>query len=283
MTLGGWLDWAREALRASGCPDPAIDARWLLEDGLDLTPAQVRQRRDEPLAEEQLHLLDRLLARRCSGEPVQYVTGRADFMGLRFYVDSRVLIPRPDTETLAEAAEGFLRSLYRELSEPLSALDLCAGSGAIGLSLARRNPFCRVALADLSPEALEVARINAANLKVQAELVQGDLFAPLSGRRFHLIACNPPYILRGGLEGLQREVQREPRLALDGGADGLDFYCRLAREAGAHLLPGGGLFLEVGQGQAREVRDMLLEGLSPRETGILSDLQGVERVVWAAL
>lgn len=280
MTIMNWLAGARARLEASGCPDPAVDAAWLLEDGLGLSRVQARLQRQRELAPEEAQRLDALLARRAAGEPVQYVTGRADFMGLRFYVDARVLIPRPDTENLVEAAARWLNA-RRAPGRTLRVLDLCAGSGAIGLSLARLCPSVRVALADLSADALAVARRNAADLGIAAECLQGDLFAPVAGRTFDLIACNPPYIPRGELAGLQREVRREPAIALDGGADGLDFYRRLAAESGAHLAPGGAAFLEVGIGQARAVRALLEAALAPRETGILNDLNGIERVVWA--
>ena len=279
MTLGEWLASARSVLERSGCPDPAIDASWMLEDGLELSRVQARLQRDRALTEAEEARLGEMLSRRASGEPVQYVTGRADFMGFRFFVDARVLIPRADTENLVEGAVAFLRDARKE--RPLQVLDLCAGSGAIGLSILKLCPFVRATLADVSPGALAVARQNAAALDVRAEFVEGDLFEPLAGRRFDLIACNPPYIPRGELPGLQREVLREPQLALDGGEDGLDFYRRVAREAPAHLERRGAIFLEVGAGQARQVRAMLQEALAGAETGIIDDLSGIERVVWA--
>ena len=160
--------------------------------------------------------LDALLARRLAGEPVQYVLESAWFMGLEFSVDRRVLIPRQDTETLCEAALAFLR----DRESPARARPLCAGSGAIGLSLAKLCPRSKVVLSDVSADACAVIAENRRRLGVEAEIVTGDLFAPVEGRVFDLIACNPPYIRTGELDTLQAEVQREPRLALDGGADG---------------------------------------------------------------
>ena len=282
MTLDAWLMEARQRLRAAGCPDPAIDAAWLLEDGLGLSRIEARLQRARALTAAEAERLEAMLARRAAGEPVQYVTGRADFMGYTFYVDSRVLIPRADTENLVEFAAECLRARYAEARRPLAVLDVCTGSGAIGLSLAKLCPFARVTLADLSADALAVAARNAAALGVDAALVQGDLFAPVAGHAFDLIACNPPYIPRGDLDGLQREVRREPRLALDGGTDGLDFYRRIAAEADALLAPGGSIVLEVGIHQADMVRQMLADSpIAPKATGIRKDLQGIDRVVWA--
>ena len=282
MTLDAWLMEARQRLQAAGCPDAAVDAAWLLEDGLGLSRIEARLQRARALTAAEAERLEAMLARRAAGEPVQYVTGRADFMGYTFYVDSRVLIPRADTENLVEFAAECLRARYAEARRPLAVLDVCTGSGAIGLSLAKLCPFVRVTLADLSADALAVAARSAAALGADAALVQGDLFAPVAGHAFDMIACNPPYIPRGDLDGLQREVRREPRLALDGGTDGLDFYRRIAAEADALLAPGGSIVLEVGIHQADMVRQMLADSpIAPNATGIRKDLQGIDRVVWA--
>ena len=283
MTQRQWLEQARTRLEAHGCPDPAVDAEWLLEAELGTleNPAPPRERHLE-LTESQASRLEELLLRRCAGEPVQHITKIAWFYGYPFHVDPRALIPRADTENLVEAAEQFLRRRAAEQPQrPLTALDLCTGSGAIGLSLAKRLPCLLATLTDLSPDALAVARLNAGRLGVRAEFLPGDLFAPVTGRRFDLIACNPPYIPSAELAGLQREVQREPALALDGGEDGLDFYRRIAAAVDDHLLPGGGVFLEVGIGQAQAVLALLQAALAPRKSGVIRDLNGIERVVWA--
>lgn len=278
-TLARWHVDAVTRLEASGCPDPEADARILEEAALDLPPERLRRLGENPLDAAQTARLEALLARRLAGEPVQYVTGTAWFYGLPFRVDARVLIPRFDTENLVEAALGFLKTRGRAAE----ALDVCTGSGAIGLSLAALLPGLRVTLTDLSEDALAVARLNAEALGVsaRAELLLGDLFAPVAGRTFDVICVNPPYIPTGELAGLQREVQSEPVLALDGGADGLDLYRRIAREAGERLVPGGRVYLEVGIGQARTVLDWLSAALHAAERGIIHDLNGIERVVWA--
>lgn len=279
MTISDWLGRAKARLEASGCPDPAIDARWIAEEALNMTRAELKFESDRSIAHGQLVQLESMLDRRAAGEPVQYILGAADFMGLRFEVTPDVLIPRQDTETLAEAALIDLRG--RPGGPAL--LDLCAGSGCVGLSLASLAPDARVTLSDISREALDVVKRNAHALGVRVELRHGDLFAAVGRDRFDVIASNPPYIPRQQLSELQREVRFEPQLALDGGADGLDFYRRITQDAGSHLNAGGSIYLEVGVGQAEAVLALLKAHLSCLDAGTIRDLNGIDRVVFAKI
>ena len=276
MNIGEWLRHAGDVLAESGSPDPQIDAKWIAEDTLGLTRSELHFESTRGIDAAQLEQLDERLKRRAEGEPVQYILRSAYFMGLKFYVDDRVLIPRQDTETLVEAVVVALH----ELESP-DVLDLCAGSGAIGLSVKTLIPSANVTLTDISRDALDVARRNAHDLNVDADIRHGDLFRAVGRDRFDLIASNPPYIPHGDLAGLQREVRREPVLALDGGSDGLDVYRRIAAEAGAHLNPGGYLYLEVGIGEAERVLEMVQSGVECAQSGVLNDLNGIPRVVWA--
>ena len=275
MTISEWMRSAIDALRASDCPDPEIDARWIAEDVLGMNARELRFEANSAPDPKRLDELNECLRRRRQGEPVQYILKRADFMGLKLYVDERVLIPRQDTETLAEAAIVALQGRHEA-----DVLDLCAGSGAIGLSIATLVPGARLTLADVSAGALEVARKNAQALNVHADFRKGDLFQAVGREKFDLIVSNPPYIPTGELLGLQREVRFEPALALDGGADGLNFYRRIAAEAGAHLKPGGSVYLETGAGEAQSVHEILLQSLDAAASGIQKDLNGIERIVW---
>ena len=275
MTISEWIIQAAESLRNSGCPDPEIDARWIAEDILGMTAQELRFEAQKTPDAKTLNQLDECLRRRREGEPVQYILRRADFMGLKLYVDERVLIPRQDTETLTEAAIVALQG-----KATAAVLDLCTGSGAIGLSIATLVPGAKVTLADVSAGALEVARKNAKLLNVSAEFRTGDLFEAVQWDKFDLIVSNPPYIPSGELAELQREVQFEPTMALDGGADGLDFYRRIASEAGEHLNPGGSVYLEVGAGEAQAVHEILISHLEAEASGIQKDLNGIERIVW---
>ena len=171
MTIGEWLRHAKDALAESGCPDPQIDSRWIAEDTLGLSRSEMHFETERSLSPEEHERLEALLQRRVQGEPGQDLLNSACFMGLNFYVDSRVLIPRQDTETLVEAVIVALRQL-----EKPRMLDLCAGSGAIGLSVKTLVPGADVTLADCSRDALEVVRENARRLGVDVEIRHGDLF-----------------------------------------------------------------------------------------------------------
>ena len=189
--------------------------------------------------------LEELVSRRKSGEPLQYILGKWEFMGLPFYTRPCALIPRQDTETLCEEALSIGGKTL---------LDLCCGTGCIGVSLAKLGGF-EVTFGDISPDCLALARENAAINGVPGSFVLTDMFGNISGS-YDMICVNPPYIPTSELASLQAEVKREPVLALDGGADGLDFYRRISRDYAAHLNPGGALLMEVGAGQAADVAAM---------------------------
>ena len=278
MKISDWLRQAKATLTESGCPDPEIDARWMAEDVLGMTRVDLKFESEREVSPNQLNRLNDMLSRRADGEPVQYILERADFMGLKFHVDKRVLIPRQDTETLAEQALIALTPMGEA-----DALDLCTGSGCVGLSLKSLAPLARVTLTDISKDALEVAKLNAGELGLDVTLRCGDLFHAVENQRFDLIASNPPYIPHADLESLQPEVKHEPMLALDGGTDGLEIYRRIAQDAPRYLKPGGELLLEVGIGEAQAVQALLKINLNCADTGIVKDLNGIERVVWAKL
>lgn len=206
--------------------------------------------------------LEELVSRRKSGEPLQYILGKWEFMGLPFYTRPCALIPRQDTEMLCEEALSIGGKTL---------LDLCCGTGCIGVSLAKLGGF-EVTFADISPDCLALARENAALNGVAGSFVLTDMFGNISGS-YDMICVNPPYIPTSELASLQAEVKREPRLALDGGADGLDFYRRISRDYAAHLNPGGALLMEVGAGQAADVASMF-----PNARRI-EDICCIERVV----
>ncbi|MBQ6595157.1 MAG: peptide chain release factor N(5)-glutamine methyltransferase [Clostridia bacterium] len=278
MNIQDWLRHASEVLREAECPDPQTDSRWIAEDTLSMSSTELSFEANQELEAESLERLNERLRRRAQGEPVQYILESAYFMGQRFYVDQRVLIPRQDTETLVESIIVALRQMSSEAPE---VLDLCTGSGAVGLSVKTLVPQARVTLTDISRDALEVARRNAHLLNAEAEIRHGDLFQAVGKNQYDLIASNPPYIPHGDLPMLQREVRREPAIALDGGQDGLDFYRRLTAEAAAHLKPAGFLFLEVGMGEAEAVLKMTVESIESSQAGVINDLNGIPRVVWA--
>jgi len=253
-----------EALSSTGID--TREARLLLAAGTGFSEASVlaHPERELPLQIQEAFL--EMAKRHAAGEPVAYILGRKEFYGLELSVTPAVLIPRPETELLVDLA------LARK---PASVVDLGTGSGAIALAIKRHLPGARVVATDASTAALEVARRNAMRFGLDVELRHGRWFEPLAGERFEAIICNPPYIVVDDphLAGLQFE----PRLALEAGVDGLDAFRVLAREAPAHLLPGGWLLLEHGAGQHEAVR-ALLEAAGLETTQSWPDLAGIPRV-----
>jgi release factor glutamine methyltransferase len=249
------LDWTTQRFTEAGIASARLEAQLLLAHVLRCSRVQLYTGFDKPLAEQELAGYRDLIKRRLGGESVAYLLGEQEFWGLPFYVDASVLVPRPDTETVIEVA----RSLRPDPAAPCRVLDLCTGSGAIAISLAKELPGARVVATEVSPDAAAIARRNAERNGVadRVEIRVGDLFAPVAGEQFDLIAANPPYVATGVIATLSPEVRKEPPLALDGGPDGLGFYDRICAAAPAHLLPGGAIVLEHGYDQADPVRALL--------------------------
>lgn len=271
-------DWTRGRLERQQVDAPRLTADLLLAHVLGAPRVSLYMDLDRPLSKDELASYRSLIQRRLAGEPTQYLVGGKEFYGRRFQVDARVLIPRPETELLVEAV---LRALPAEGS--IDALDLCTGSGCIGLTLAAERPSWRVSAADLSADALAVAQRNAAALGLldRVRLLRGDLFdAVPRGERFALVVANPPYVRTGELTGLQREVRHEPPLALDGGTDGLALIRRLAADAREFLAPAGLLALEIGEDQGAAARE-LLEGNGYAGVRVERDLERRDRMVFA--
>ena len=273
MTIGEWLQFARARMAAAGNPDADSDARILACGVLGAEPGQIRLMGRLPLSDSQKDELCVRLERRLAGEPTQYIEGEAWFMGLRFRVDERVLIPRQDTEALCEEA-------LKRMPVRADALDLCTGSGALAVAMAKYRPGARVAATDLSADALEVARENARLNGVSIRFLRGDGFAPVGGMKFDMIVCNPPYLSRQDMGEISEEVRREPEMALFGGEDGLDFYRRFSAELEEHLKPGGYAMFEAGMGQAEAILEILKNATNAPKMGTIYDLNGVERVIW---
>lgn len=236
-----------------------------------------------------------LIDRRASGEPLQYIVGSTEFMGLKFDVNPSVLIPRQDTETLVEDAisvikKGELRGVKTGLRGAIrDALDLCCGSGAIGVSLSKQFSHLSVTCSDISEDALALAKQNSQHNGTGSNVrfVKGNMFEPFKGRfinrKFDLIISNPPYISSGVIPTLMPEVrEHEPIAALDGGADGLDFYRIIAKEAGEHLKKQGVLMLEIGHDQRDAVMNLLDESGEFDDIRCCTDLTGKDRIIFAA-
>ncbi len=233
------IAWTQDFFAKKGVDAPRLTAELLLAHALSCDRVRLYLDFDKPLGEVELARFRDLVRRRGDGEPTAYLVGRKEFYGRPFHVDPRVLVPRPETELVLEAA-------LAALPEGGRALDLCTGSGCLAVSLALERPNARVVATDLSAEALAVARENAAALGAVVDLAQGDLWAAVHGDEpFDVVVSNPPYIPAGELPGLPREVRREPCIALDGGADGLSVLRRIVAGAPARLRPGGALCVEM--------------------------------------
>ena len=271
MTSRELLKSATEELELAGCPSPRVDAEWLLAHALDMTRTELYADGDHPLTAANEQSFRELVTRRVEREPLAYVLGEWGFRRLTLRVDSRVLIPRPETESLVERCLELLDGL----SEP-RVLDIGVGSGAIALAIADEHPGARVVATDSSPGALGVAgeNLRRTGLTARVELVPGELFAGLEGP-FDLVVSNPPYVALDEVDGLDPEVARyEPREALVacGATEAI------AERARSRLAPGGSLVLETGDGKAGAVAE-LLTGLGYEDVSIGEDLAGRERVV----
>jgi release factor glutamine methyltransferase len=233
------IAWTQDFFARKGVDAPRLTAELLLASALSCDRVRLYLDFDKPLGDPELSRFRDLVRRRADGEPTAYLVGKREFFGHVFRVDPRVLVPRPETELVVEAA-------LAALPEGGRALDLCTGSGCVAVSLALGRAGARVLATDVSPDALALARENAAALGAVVELATGDLWAAVHGdERFHVVASNPPYVPTGELAGLSREVRREPCIALDGGEDGLAVLRRIVEGAPARLAPGGTLVVEM--------------------------------------
>lgn len=280
----------KEILEAAGIGEAELDARLLLEQVCKTDRNDLLAHGDRKVGQEEQEIYRRLIGERRKRIPLQYLTGTQNFMGLDFAVNKNVLIPRQDTEILAEEA-------LKNLHDGMRVLDMCTGSGCILISLLHYTNHCEGVGADISGDALETARKNAENLLGERfggniphsgegfggiRFIQGDLFENIEGK-FDMIVSNPPYIKESEIQGLMPEVRdHEPAAALDGGGDGLVFYRRILGKAREYLFGGGMLFFEIGYDQAAEV-SALMEQAGFLEVTVVKDYGGLDRVVYGTL
>lgn len=286
MRVLNTLKYATQYLERSGISDAGADAELLVlhAAGIDRMAAY----RDDTRVDDAVRRdIMKLLERRAKGEPVQYILGWVDFLGLRIEVGRGVLIPRPETELVAEEAMRLLRGFLEKSSVVAPAypriLDLCSGSGCISLALGKEFPGAVVFGTDISATAINYSvRNGRTNGISNVTFIEGSLYDPVKAfAPFELIISNPPYIVSSDLDGLQREIREwEPRSALDGGADGLDFYRKIFSEAKEHLAERGLVILELGFGQSGDVARIALKA-GFGNIGIKKDMAGIERVLTA--
>jgi len=279
LTIGETRRAAADLLRKGGMDTASLDVRILIGHALDLDHAQLAAQQDRVLADGETEAIAALITRRIAGEPVARILGKKEFWGLSFALSVDTLVPRPETETLVEAAIDVLAR--RAPSQPLRIADLGTGTGILLLALLSEYPQAWGVGTDLSPGAITTARANAARLGLagRAGFIVGDFGAALAGG-FDLVISNPPYIAREAIAGLQTEVrEHDPLLALDGGPDGLDCYRAIARDAIRLLAPNGALIVELGQGQCEAVTAIMTgQGLRVSDPA-RNDLAGIPRAL----
>lgn len=236
--------------------------------------------RSRVLPLEQVSRIASALERRIKGEPLQYILGKTEFMGLEFKVSPDVLVPRPETEILVEKALEVCSRLTVDSSQ-LNILDIGTGSGCIAVTLSKLLPKTKVTAIDISDKALEIAKQNAELNNVSVNFLKSDLFSScqLPTTSYQLIVANPPYIPSQDIGKLQQEVQHEPKLALDGGQDGLDFYRRIIAQAPAYLKEGGLLLLEIGFGQTQAIGNILESSGKFKIMEVAKDYHNIDRVM----
>ena len=280
MTFFELWKWGEKRLADAGIREAELDSRYLLLEAfqMDLAHFLLKEKEQVPTTDGRTREYSDAVLARASRVPLQYLTGNQEFMGLTFLVDERVLIPRQDTETLVELVLGENREKH------IRVLDLCTGSGCIAVSLAVLGGYEEVDAGDVSADALEVAGENGRRLGGKVRFLESDLFSALDRERtYDVIVSNPPYIPTEVIDGLEPEVRDyEPRLALDGRADGLKFYRRLAAESPAFLKPGGRLYLEIGWDQGEAVEELLKEN-GFEDVKVVRDDAGNCRVVRGVL
>ncbi len=274
--------WSADYLAEKGVQSSRLDAEWLLADALEVERLQLYLQYDRPLSPEERAAFKPLLRRRAGREPLQYILGRTAFRELDLMTDTRVLVPRPETEVLVEEVLAWAAARPEALE---TVLDVGTGSGAVALSLAVEGACGRIVATDISSEALEVAAANARRHDVteQVEFRLGGLFVALEvEERFDLVVSNPPYVEEGQKPELEPEVSEwEPAGALFAGPDGLDVIRPLIAGAAGRVLPGGLLALEVGTGQESRVVELIEETGAFAPARVRRDLSGRPRVVMA--
>ena len=251
MTIQELLELGSKNLREAGQEEPKALAKRILAFLLKKDVSYLAIHPEEIVETKIETDFNEAIQKKQAGIPLQYITNMQEFMGTNFYVDENVLIPRPDTEVLVEEVIKLAKE-----KENIAILDMCTGSGAIAIALAEYLTNAKITASDKSKKALVVAQKNAKNTKASIQFIESDLFCNIKDK-FDIIVSNPPYIESDVIKCLDKEVQKEPMMALDGGKDGLDFYRKIAKQARAYLNEDGYLALEIGYNQKEKVKELL--------------------------
>lgn len=284
MNIKQALEYGIKLLKKNEIEEPILKTRIVLANVLNNSKEYLIAHETEEINNDLSKLFRENIEKLCNNFPLQYITNKQEFMGLEFYVDKNVLIPQPDTEILVEE----VIEISKEFSN-LKILDLCTGSGAIGITIAKHTKNCDITLSDISAKALEVAEQNCIKLvwmdavcrmQNKIKIIQSDLFNSLDkNNKFDVIVSNPPYIKTDIIKTLDKEVQNEPILALDGGVEGLDIYRRIINDAYKFLKEDGYLCLEIGYDQKAEVTSLISKSKKYKNIYSKKDLTGNDRII----
>lgn len=280
------LKQAKQILKEHGVGDPLRDSEIILAQELKKCRVQFYLDKNRILSKKTLSSFRKKILKRAERFPLAYVTGNTNFMGLDFFVDKNVLVPRQETELLVEKAMEILKTFRKK---KVFVLDVGTGCGNIAVSIAKLLKNSEVYASDISSKALNIAKKNAILNKTGDKIVflKGSLFEPCKklklDQKFDLIVSNPPYIPSKEIDSLQKEVQFEPRMALDGGKDGLDLYRSIIKQAPVYLKKGGCLLFEIGIGQLRKIKKLINDTGKFEEPKVFKDYSSIDRVVWAFL
>lgn len=276
MKIEELLREGKKVLEKNNIEEASIISRSLLQYVLKIDRNKLVINKDEEVENNKKNEYIGYIKEVAAGKPVQYITNKQEFMGLSFFVDENVLIPQPDTEILVEEAIKYAN----QIKENVEILDMCTGSGCIGVALAKHVKNAKVTLVDISTKALEVAKKNAKEneVKEKVNFIQSDMFENIKSK-FDVIVSNPPYIKTKVINELDLQVQNEPHLALDGGENGLKFYEILINEALKYLKENGKIFLEIGYDQKKEVEELARNSKLYKEIETVKDLANNDRVI----
>lgn len=275
MKIKELIEYGKNTLNKNEVQDSSIISRILAEYILNFNRQEIIANLDKEVKEEQRVRYYLALIEIIQGMPIQYITNKQEFMKLDFYVDENVLIPQPDTEILVEKAIEEAKKIGN-----VEILDMCTGSGCIGISIAKNIENAKVTLVDISKNAIEIAKKNALRNKVESQLtfIQSNMFEKVE-KKFDIIVSNPPYIKTDVIPKLDKQVQNEPHIALDGGKDGLKFYKIIIEEAQKYLKENGKLILEIGYDQKEEVENLIKQSGQYKKIEVIKDLSQNDRVI----
>lgn len=274
MTIKQAITKGMIMLKSNNVESPKLKARLLLQYVLDKPRQYIIVYDNKEIDKQQQWQYFVNIEKLTKGIPLQHITHRQEFMKMDFFVDENVLIPRPDTEILVEE----VIKIAQKYNSP-RILDLCTGSGAIAISLKKFVPNADIIAVDISEKALEIAQKNAKKLETKINFLKSDLFDKLDNKKFDIIVSNPPYIRKDEIKKLSEEVQKEPKIALDGGEDGLDFYRIIAEQAINYLKTGSFLCFEIGYNQKNDVIKIIEDEQNYKNTYCKKDLYGNDRII----